>query len=723
MRNLRFLVSGFVFFCVCASWGDYARPKIGLVLSGGGARGFAHIGVLKVLEKYRIPVDCIAGTSMGAVIGGLYAAGVSPEEMEKEMLSLDWKELFSNRPSMRITSPIDKQTFQKYPIEVGLGLEQGQLSLPKGILEGQKIEMELDLLLSHLVSDIDFDNLPIKFRAVATDIETGDMKVFSSGNLSKVIRASMSIPGVFLPVEIDERMYVDGGIVRNLPVDIVKQMGVDVVIAVNVGSPLMKREQLNSFVDVSFQVLALFGKMNDKQQNELLGPEDILLMPDLQKANLTQFDNASKIIEAGIQSAEIEARKLSRYSVSEDEYDGYKKKLAAFRGQQHTITSIRIDNDSSIADTVIASRLKIQIPARLNRELLKDDFERIYGLGVFESVDFSIEKNKEGRILIIDARKKSWGTDSFSFGFGIFDDFHINTDYTARFAYFKREINPLGGVWKNELSIGKQRSFSSSLYQPINYGGNFFVMPSIGIKSTSFNIFDSGRRTAEYANTLKEIGLCAGFQAERYTTVAAEVSAGHLSVSPSIGSVVLKKYDLVKSDLVLRFIFDSLESGIAPSRGIYFDSMWQHAWNYFGGDKSYDKIQERLLLPFSKKRNTFILGIESGTNLGTEIPFYDKFSLGGFLNLSGVPYDYYRCDRFAKASGIYMYKFHMIPPLYLGFSIEGAKVHNIYGFSKDDDFRVAGSVFFAVDTPFGPFYLGYGISDNMNSLYLILGNP
>lgn len=721
MKN-RFILYVLILLCN-VSWCDYAKPKIGLVLSGGGARGFAHIGVLKVLEKYRIPVDCIAGTSMGAIIGGLYSAGVSPEEMEKEMLSLDWKELFSNRPSMKNASQIDKQDFQKYPVDLGFGLQQGQISLPRGILEGQKIELELDLLLSHLASNINFDNLPVRFRAIATDIETGDMKVFSSGDLSKVIRASMSIPGVFLPVEIDGRMYIDGGIVRNLPVDIVKQMGVDVVIAVNVGSPLMKRDQLNSFVDVSFQILSLFGKMNDKQQLDLLGPGDILIVPDLQKVNISQFDNAYKIIQAGVQSAELEAKKLSRYSVSESEYAVYKEKLLAFRHQHQTIASIRINNDSSIADTVISKRLKIKVPGQIDKKLLKDAFDRVYGLGVFQSIDFSIEKEGENRILRIDTKKKSWGTDSFSFGFGIFDDFHVSSEYLARFGYFKREINNLGGVWRNEISIGRQRSFTSAFFQPVSYDGRFFVMPSIGIKSESFNVFNSGRRIAKYDSTFKKIGLCFGFQAEKYAAFTTELSAGNLSVSPLIGSKTLEKDKPVKSDLTMRFLFNSLDSNFAPSRGIYFDSIWQHAWKYFGGDNSYDKLQTKLMLPFSKKRNTFIIDFESGTDLGTEIPFYDRFSIGGFFNLSGVPYDYYRCDRFTKASGIYMYKFHLVPPLYLGMSLEAAKVHTIYGYSRDKDFRISGSVFFAMDTPMGPLYLGYGTSGDMGSLYLIIGNP
>lgn len=706
-----------VLFC------ESTRPKIGLVLSGGGARGFAHIGVLKVLEKHRIPVDCIAGTSMGAIIGGLYAAGVSPEEMEKEMNSIKWKEIFSNRPSVRNTPPVEKQNFQMYPVELGLGLEEGRVSLPKGFLEGEKIELVLDILLSHLDSNIDFDQLPIRFRAIATDIETGEMKSFSSGNLSKVLRASMSIPGVFLPVEIDGRLYVDGGIVKNLPVDIVKKMGVDVVIAVNTGSPLMKKEQLNSFVDVSFQVLALFGKMNDSQQLSLLDSKDILIVPDLEKINLTNFENVSRIIEAGIQTAEREVKRLSLYSVSEQEYSEYKNNLLAFRNQKQEITSIVIRNDSSIFDTVISHRTKIKPNEKLNKELLKDTFDRIYGLGVFESVDFSIEKGKDGKIFVIETKKKSWGTDSLSFGFGIFDDFHVKTDYTARLAYLKREINGPGGIWKNEVSIGKYRSFSSSLYQPLSYSGNFFIVPSIGIKSATFNTFDSGRRTGEYDKTVKEVGLKVGFQAERYLSFTAEISAGNIDVSPLIGPNSLQKYKGVKSDIVLGIVFDSLDMDVFPSDGMYLGSVWQHAWNVFGGDNSYDKIQSRLLIPFSRRRHSFVFNLESGTNLATQIPFYDKFSLGGFFNLSGVPYDYYRCDSFTKVAGVYKYKFHMQPPLYFGFSIEGAEMKDIIGYSKKDDFRIAQSIFFVAETIFGPFYLGYGKSGDKSSFYLFLGNP
>lgn len=248
-----FLAGGLTVFAAGKSVGadtPLNRPKVGLVLSGGGARGAAHVGVLKVLEKQHVIVDCIAGTSMGAVVGGLYASGLSPEDIEKELESIDWKDIFSDAPNRQELPFRRKKDAQKYLTGVEIGVKNGKIALPKGLIAGQKLGFLLKSLTLHTTDIDEFDHLPIPFRAIAADIETGEMVVLSRGNFAEALRASMSIPGVFSPVEIDGRLLVDGGIARNLPVDVVKQMGADVVIAVDIGSTLSKREDLNTLFDI-----------------------------------------------------------------------------------------------------------------------------------------------------------------------------------------------------------------------------------------------------------------------------------------------------------------------------------------------------------------------------------------------------------------------------------------------------------------------------------------
>lgn len=257
------------------------RLRVGLVLGGGGARGAAHIGVLRELERMRVPIDAIAGTSMGAIIGGLYAAGMSVAELEELVAEMDWAGAMSDEPDRSDLRFRRKQDARDYPIGLDIGLERGRPKLPLGLVQGQK----LDLILRNLtvpVSHIkDFDELPIPFRAIASDIETGDMHVMGSGDLARAIRASMSVPAALAPVRIDGHLLVDGGLVGNLPVDVVREMGVDVVIAVDVEFPLYAPDELESAITISEQMLTILIRRETLRQIEKLGDDDVLVRPQL----------------------------------------------------------------------------------------------------------------------------------------------------------------------------------------------------------------------------------------------------------------------------------------------------------------------------------------------------------------------------------------------------------------------------------------------------------
>jgi len=238
------------------------RPKIGLALGGGGARGCAHVGVLRVLDKMHIPIDYIAGTSMGAVVGGLYASGLSVDEIERALVTTDWNDALADRTRYRELTFRRKDDENRYLTSFDAGLHGIRLALPSGLRSAQKLRFLLQSYLIPVAGVHDFSKLPIPFKAVASDIETGDAVVLDHGDLAAAIRASMSIPGVFSPMEMDGHLLVDGGITDNIPVDVARGMGADIVIAVDVGSPLLKREQLGSMVAVTNQVLTILTRRN-----------------------------------------------------------------------------------------------------------------------------------------------------------------------------------------------------------------------------------------------------------------------------------------------------------------------------------------------------------------------------------------------------------------------------------------------------------------------------
>ncbi|MGH8721633.1 MAG: patatin-like phospholipase family protein, partial [Burkholderiales bacterium] len=302
---------------------DAPRPRIGLVLSGGGARGLAHVGVLKALEELRIPVDAIAGTSMGAVVGGLYASGMTASEIDELMRGLDWSAAFRDRPARNTLNFRRKQDDREFLVRFPLGISGGDFRVPRGLIQGQRLTQLLRLETLPVAAVEDFDELPTPFRAVAADLETGARIVLASGDLTSAMRASMSAPGVFAPVEIDGRLLVDGGIVENLPVDVAKSMGVDIVIAVDVGFQPVGRKELTSALAVSNQAITIMMLRETGRQRSLLTGNDLLIAPAMPDLQSTDFAAAERTIGLGLAATRASAERLAQLSLDDAQWQDY----------------------------------------------------------------------------------------------------------------------------------------------------------------------------------------------------------------------------------------------------------------------------------------------------------------------------------------------------------------------------------------------------------------
>ena len=340
------------------------RPKVGLVLSGGGARGVAHVGVLKVLEQLRVPVDFIAGTSMGSLVGGIYASGMSPDEMEKRIKAIDWEDVFRDNPARQDIPWRQKRDDYEGLYGLELGFRDGKLHLPLGTTAGYKFEFLMtDFVgLDEGRAARSFDTLPIPYRAVAMDLENGDMKVFDRGVLVKAMRASMSIPAAFAPVEIGGRLYVDGGMVRNLPVDVARSAGCEIIIAVNLGTPPLRRDQITSPASVGLQAINLMTEQNVKASLGELTEKDILinLIPGLGDFSSSDFVKAMDTVPIGIEAARAVEDRLKALSVSEADYRAWQASRAA-----------RKPGEVEIADIQVADTMK-----RVNPEVIENEIKQ-----------------------------------------------------------------------------------------------------------------------------------------------------------------------------------------------------------------------------------------------------------------------------------------------------------------------------------------------------------
>ncbi len=328
MRLISLLIILFSFCSLCVVNAEEVtkeRPKIGLVLSGGGAKGAAHIGVLKVLEQYNIPIDYVAGTSIGAYVGGLYALGYQADQIEKIMLNLPWDESYSDFIPRELLSLKDKNHRDQYNMSFRLGYSDGQLKAPSGLLLGQSAGNLLKLS-TDVVAKIDsFDDLAIPYRAIAANLATAKAVVIKQGSITKAMRASTAVPGVVEPVIIDGQLLVDGGIANNMPIDVVKAMGADIVIAVDIGSPLLTKAGINDTIDVFNQLSTILTNNTTLVQMKYISTGDVLIRPKIDNLSTTDFTVMPEALTLGVESALLAQDKLTLLSVSQQEYYEYQQ--------------------------------------------------------------------------------------------------------------------------------------------------------------------------------------------------------------------------------------------------------------------------------------------------------------------------------------------------------------------------------------------------------------
>lgn len=729
IRKVAVFFSCVFLFSSLAFASSLSRPKIGLVLGGGGARGTAHIGVLKILKQLRIPIDYIAGTSMGAVVGGLYACGMTVEEIEEVFNSVDWQDIFSDRPTLENITFRRKQDNRKYINDLELGFKNGKFVFPRGLIAGQKLGFLLKSLTLHTYATNDFNSFAIPFRAIATNIETGDVVVLATGDLAKAISASMAVPGAFPPIEIDGQLLVDGGVVNNLPIDVVKKMGADIIIAVEVGVPLEKKDKLRSVLDISGQVINIMTQQSVREQIKTLNQEDIFICPDLKDIMVTDFGRYQEGIVAGEVSTKSLAGRLARYSVSEDAYANFANRRKERKDHSEVIDFIKIKETSLVSQKIIKKKMHVKEGQALNLKMLEEDLSRIYEMGDFQQVDFKfVEENGKKGVVIIPT-EKSWGPNYFRFGENLSNDFEGGSYYNFLLGFTKTRINPLGAEWKNEFQVGRKNKIFSELYQPLDYSESFFAAPHVEWIRNFSDVYNQTDRIAEYRVTALLGGVDVGVQFSKYAELRLGIDTGKLTAGPIIGdSTSLPDFDINLGGISTHFIFDQFDKPYFPRKGIRVEAHSFISQPVLGADESYEKLGFLVNKVFTHKKHTLVAGLHLGTKLGnSDIPYYDYFTLGGFLNLSGYRQDQIRGQYFLLNKLFYYYQLAKLPSIlgdavYVGGSIEYGNAWENYEDVSKENMRLGGSFVIGADTVIGPLYLAYGYCEEEDGkIYLYLG--
>jgi len=704
------------------------RPKICLALSGGGARGAAHIGVLKVLERYRVPIDCIAGTSMGALVGAAYATGMKIEEMDEITGSISTELLFKETPPREELSMRRKQEDFTLLFGPEIGVVGGNLKLPKGVVTGVQLETVLRKL-SKAKGFHKFDDLPIPFRAVATDLVTGKAVVFSEGELANVMRASMSVPGAVAPAEFGGMMLVDGMLTENLPIQVARSMGADVVIAVNVGTPLLGRDQLDGILGVASQMVSILTEQNVQASLALLKPTDILISPELGKYSTADFDSLAKIAPLGEVSAEKVSARLAQLSLPADQYAALRQRqVVAVAPEVQPINEIRFENLKRVNPETVRSVMETTVDQPMNQETLDKDMRSIYGTGDFEHVNYRLIDEPGRRVLAVDAVEKTWGPNFIRFGLGLTSDFSSAAYFDLEASYRKTWINSLGAYWRTLVQFGHTNAFLSEFHQPFSADGAFFIAPRVNLIASSANLYQGRNNIASYNINSSLIGLDVGTQFKRYGELRLGLEGGRLTseldtgppeLSPGAGPVS-------QGALRARLVLDRLDSVQFPRSG------WRSTVNIFnsntalGADESYTKWNADATVAYSLGENTFNAYLNAGGSIGANpLPRYNQFQWGGFLNQSG-----YKTGQLYGANLTYgrlMYyrrimRGTLLEGAYGGMSLELGKVGDPVVPGSPDGWLRSGSLFIGADTAVGPAYLGYGHAEDGNhSFYFFLG--
>ncbi len=707
---------------------EAGRPRVGLVLSGGGARGAAHVGVLKVLDEMRVPVDAIAGTSMGAVVGGLYASGMSAREIETLIRSLNWQDAFRDRPPREDLGFRRKQDERNFLVRYALGLKEEGFVLPPGLVQGQKLEQVLRNAALPVAEVQRFDQLPIPFRAIATDLETGQPVVMDSGDVVTAMRASMSAPGVFAPAQRDGRLLVDGGLVENLPIDTARAMGVDVLIVVDVSFPLYLRDELTSPLEVTNQAFAILIRGRTLEQRKKLLPTDIVLDPPLGRFPSADFGRVPQALRAGEEAARGASASLAKLSLDEAGYRSYLAARTTRSTELPVIEFVRADSASAQYDPLIQETMKDLVGRKLDGELMRSRLSSLYALDRFETIDYTLVEDGGRAGLELDLRRKSWGPNYVRMGLNLEDDFEGNSRYNAAVRFIATELNSLGGEWLTDIQIGENPKFFTEFYQPLSLASRYFLSPQFDFEERSVFELRERDRVAEYRVREVQGGLDFGREISNWGEIRFGVHRGTGRRRVLIGDPSLPGSEFDRGGYFTRFSYDRLDSIFFPRHGQQFDIEWRAERDSLGADQDFDIFRTSWLVARSFDRHTLIFWTDAGTTVDALETPENSFSLGGFLNLSGLPPGFLAGPHYGIGRLVYYRRVGrggegvLDLPAYAGVSLEAG---NTWLDRKDmsfGDLRTNASLFFGLDTPLGPVYLATGWDeDGDKAFYLFLG--
>ena len=704
-----------------------ARPRVALVLSGGGARGFAHIGVLRVLREMRVPVDIVVGTSMGSVIGGAYAAGSSVSDLEQMARHTDWDRVVADRPAREDLQFRRREEDVMLPLRIEFGLHRDGLSLPPAAAGNAALELALARLLPAGTRDRPVNQLSLPFRSVASDLVTGDLVDLVDTPLFLTMRASLAVPGVFAPVRVNQRLVVDGGLVRNLPIDLARKMGADIIIAVNVGTPLAPEKNLGSALGVAQQMINILTEQNVQRSIKELGSDDILISPELSGTSFLDFRNIDSAIQGGEAATRALAPRLASLALPAADYALFENNRLATPPLSDTpllLAEVRVESNGRINPKILQVQSGLAQGQTRTRDQVRRAANSLYGRGDLERVETDIDDEGGQRAVAIRATEADWTNSRLRVGLELASDFDDANRFALKVMHVRSSMNPWGGELRTTAQIGDERGVGVQFHQPLGPGSPWYVAPDAQYGSSAVDVFQYGRRQSRVAFSQRSVGLVVGRELGSWGDVRFGVvrqSLGARAVIPeqSGSARAANNYSF------LRYRVDTLDSLGFPSRGNLIDAQLA------GRGRSRDNDGAGALAQFS------VLGLSAFRTRDWAGHVYGEYavassgaaplSLGGFLRLSGSLPESLEGNRIAFGRLVMARRIGALPvtlggTVRAGFSLEAGGAFDRQTVQRDAAFKQAVSGFLSVDTRFGPVYVGAGKTiDGGGTAYLFLG--
>ena len=710
------------------------QPRIGLVLAGGGAKGGAHVGVLKVLEEMRVPIDCIAGTSMGALVGGGYASGIPAAGLEEFVTGIDWKAVVGGVGKRELQTIEQKRAGVTYSNDIEMGLTDGRVQLPAGIVNTSNIEDLLRTYVARARAQTDFDKLPIPYRAVATDMVSGRMVVIDSGDLATAMRASMAIPGAFAPVETEEHVLSDGGMVRNIPVDVARELCADVVIVVNLVEQEVSREKLKTATQLLTRSTDVMIVANENLQLESLTDRDIRIDVVMGDITTADFERVPETIPLGEKAARGMADSLARLAVPAEQYLAWRNKVTAGQSLEVRLADVQYMGLERVNPEYLKSRAVVKVGDTVDTAKISTEAQRMSVLQEFESVSYTVTGDAENPTLEWWPKEKAFGPDYLKFDLGLYGSEGGDLGFVIYGKHTRTWLNSLGAEWRNEVQLGYHNNVSTSWYQPLDVAQRYFVEPkAFWIRSWNDLFLDDERlATYRFSDWGGTIDLGANL------TDDAQLRVGYLytrrKTEVDTGSMILPENERDDAGITATATFDSRDTAFNPTRGIAAALEYVYADDSLGGDLDWERIEAGVGLALPVRKDVVWLTMAGGSELGSDLPLDRTFMLGGPGSFPGFELGELRVTDYWTASGSYLWKVKDLmrirgQALYAGIRLTAGQTSGrleeyvLPGFDEDDTIY-SGSLILTGRTQAGPLTVGIGAASTDSwSLWIAVGRP